>query len=130
MHLAIFPEKLAIAADDRGRIMIKTRSALLEKRCDDNGATFSRHRPQLLRRRPWNFLGQSKVGMIFRLAEILRAEEFRQTNNLRALLACFAHAGNRLGEIRLRLGPALHLDQRDARTLVRHFISPNPLARS
>jgi hypothetical protein len=48
--------------------------------------------------------------MVLRLAEILRPEELRQTNDLRALLGRFAHPRDRFGEVGLRLGAALHLD--------------------
>ena len=61
-----------------------------------------------------NFLGQREVGMVLRLAKILRAEELRQTNNLRALPGCFAHPRDRFLEVGLRLGAALHLHECDS----------------
>src|SRR5438876_12287213 len=89
VHLAIFPEQLAVTANDRGGIVVETGGALLEKRSDDDGAALTRDRAKLLRRGTWNFLGQSKVGVVLRLAEILRPEKSRQTNNLRAPLGRF-----------------------------------------
>jgi hypothetical protein len=51
--------------------------------------------------------------VIFRLAEILRAKQLRQANDLRALLRRFADAVEGLRHIRGRIRPALHLDECD-----------------
>ena len=76
-------------------------------------AGFARDRLQLAVVRPGNLLGQREIGVIFGLAKILRAKQLRQANDLRALLRRLADARDRLRHIRSRVGPALHLDQRD-----------------
>jgi hypothetical protein len=53
--------------------------------------------------------------VILRLAEILRAKQLGQANDLRALLRRLAGVRDRLGHIRSGVGPALHLDKRDFR---------------
>ena len=54
-----------------------------------------------------------EIGVVLRLAEILRPEKLWQTNDLPALFGRFAHARDRFGEVSLRLRAALHLDQCD-----------------
>ncbi len=58
--------------------------------------------------------------MIFALAEILRPEKFRQTNDLRALLRRIADESDCPREILLRLRTAPHLDEGDSGLLRFH----------
>ena len=81
--------------------------------------------PSAVGRRSRNLFGQREVRVVFRLAKILRAKQLRQTNDLRALLRGVANARDRLREICLRLGAALHLHEcdlcRSRRCHVRHM---------
>jgi hypothetical protein len=58
--------------------------------------------------------------MIFALAEIVRPEKLRQTNDLRALLGGFANEPDRVRKISIWLGATPHLNERNARCAIRH----------
>ena len=113
VHLAILAQVLPVRVDDGRGVVINAGGALLEKRGDDHDAGFPRDFLQLSRRRPGNLLGQREVGVVFRLAKILRAKQFRQANDLRACLRRLANARDRLRHVCSRVGPALHLHQGD-----------------
>ena len=87
MHLAIDAFDLAIGANHRRGVVIQTRAAPLEKRRDDHDAEFARQAPERLRGRSRNRLGQGKQLGVFFTAEILRAEQFLQADDLRARAA-------------------------------------------
>ena len=127
VHLAILAQVLPIGVDDGGGVVINAGRAFLEKRRDDHDAGFPRDFLQLSRRRPGNFFGQREVGVVFRLAKILRAKQLRQANDLRALLRRVANARDRLRHICSRVRPALHLDQGDLCLLRRcHWSHEDP----
>jgi hypothetical protein len=58
--------------------------------------------------------------MIFALAEILRPEKLRQTNDLRALLGGFANELDPARKISIWLGATPHLNEPNARCAIRH----------
>src|SRR2546423_2058492 len=74
MHLAILPEVLTIGVDDRGSVVVNAGRALLEKRRDNDDATFARDFLQLGRRRPGNFFREREIRVVFALAEVLRTK--------------------------------------------------------
>ena len=91
VHLAVEAEQRPVGVDDRGRIVIQTRSALLEQRRDNHHAQFLRERAQSIGGRPGNGFRQIEQPRVFLAAEILRAEQFLQADDLRALSGGFAH---------------------------------------
>src|SRR5687768_5448952 len=75
MHLAILPKILAVRVDDRRGVVINSRRAFLEERGDNDDAAIPGDVLQFPRRGPGNFLGESKVRVVFGLAKVLRAKE-------------------------------------------------------
>ena len=96
------------------RVVIQPGRAPLEERSDHQHVLLARHGAQPLRARPRNRLGQIEQSDVFALAEILRAEELRQANDLRSGARGFAHAVGSLLQIRVRIGRAGHLHQANA----------------
>ena len=62
-----------------------------------------------------DFLRQGEVRVLFRLAKILGAKQFRQADHLRPSLGRVTNARDRLRHVCRRIGPALHLDQGNLR---------------
>ena len=62
-------------------------------------------------RRPRDAFGQGEEPVLFALAEVLRPEQFLQTNDLRSPGSGLAHAFNGFGKIVLRVGGTRHLHQ-------------------
>src|SRR5579863_5900290 len=113
VHLAINSEQRSIGVNDRRRVVVKARRALLEKRSDDHDTQLGRERAQTFGRWPRNGFRQiEKPGILF-AAEILRTEQLLQTDDLRAFLRRFADPLDRMVEIRLRIEAARHLHERD-----------------
>jgi hypothetical protein len=67
-----------------GGVVIKTGGATFKERRDDHDAELRGPPLQLLGRRPGNGLGQIEEPRVFALAEVLRAKELRQANDVRA----------------------------------------------
>ena len=84
MHLAIDAFDLAIGADHRRRVVIQAGATPLEQRRDDHDPEFARQAPERFRGRSGNRLGQRKQLRVFFAAEILRAEQLLQADDLRA----------------------------------------------
>ena len=53
----------------------------------------------------------SEEGVVFALAEVLRAKKLRQADELRTSKRSFADAGDGFVEVRLRVRGAGHLDE-------------------
>src|SRR5260370_2847364 len=113
MHLAIFAEQVPVAVDDYRGVVIQARAALLEQRCNDYNAKLARDFTQCRCRSSGNLFGQVEVFVLFRLAKILRPEELRQTNDLRAFLSLVANEFTRAFKILFRLRAAPHLNEPD-----------------
>jgi hypothetical protein len=90
--------------------MIKPRRPALEKRRHDDDAAFPRHLAERLRGRPGNLLRQLEVFVILDLAEILRAEQLRETDHVRSFLRRFAHHLARMRQVRVQIGTTPHLN--------------------
>jgi hypothetical protein len=114
VHLAIFSEQFSVAVDDYRGVVIDARAAFLEERRDDHDAILPRDIAQCRCGSSGNFFSEFEVFVIFCLAEILRLEKFRQTNDLRALLGGIADESDCPREIFLWLYAASHLDERDS----------------
>ena len=113
MHLAVDARERAVGVDDGRGVVVQAGGAPLEERRDDHDV-----RP----RAPWrerigggagDGLGQIEQRGVLALAEVLRAEEFRQTDDLGALAGGLAHPGAGALEVLVRIGRAVHLNQAD-----------------
>ena len=113
MHLAILPEEFAIGVDDGRGVVIEAGGAFFEKRSDDDCPGLARDNAQGSGRGAWDFFRQLEVGVVLRLAEILRPEKLWEANDLPTLFGRFAHACDRFGEVSLGFRAALHLHQCD-----------------
>ena len=85
VHLAIDAEQRAVRVDDRRRVVINARRALLEERGDDHHLVFLRELLKRVGARAGNRFGQFEVFVVFALAEILRAKQFLRADDLRAV---------------------------------------------
>ena len=97
MHLAIDAEQRAIGVDDRRGVVVEAGGALLEQRGDDHHAEFGGQRAQAVGGGAGDGFGEIEQAGVFFAAEILRAEQFLQADDLRALLRGFADLARRLG---------------------------------
>src|SRR2546423_7197511 len=94
MHLAIFAEQVPIAVDDYRGVVIQACTAFLEKRCDDHDAELTREFAKDGCRLSGDRFREVEILVVFGLAKILRSEELRQTNDLRAFLRRVANELN------------------------------------
>ena len=115
MHLAIDAEQRPIGVDDRGGIVIDARRAPLEQRADDDDAQLAREAAERIGGRSRNGFGQIEQRGVFLAAEILRAEQFLQADDLRAPARGLADAPHGFGEVFVRVHGAGHLDEADAK---------------
>src|SRR5208337_1799982 len=122
VHLAVDAAERAIRVEDRGRVVVEARSALLEERRDEHDFVFPGSSGELFRARSWNWLGEIEQSGVFALAEILCLEELRQADYVSALACRFRNALERFGQIVGWLGTARHLDQGYGE-LLSHFVS-------
>ncbi len=83
-------------------------------------AVFARSRGEALGRGAGNGFGQIEQARVFFAAEILRAEELLQADDLRALLRRLADLARRLFQVLFRIRGAAHLHQADAEFLISH----------
>ncbi len=114
VHLAVEAAQGAIGVQDRGGVVVDAGGAALEQRCDDHYAQIARHRAECARRGPGTGSARSKEVGVFFAAEILRAKELLQTNDLSAAPGGFADAHGCLRKILTRIGRATHLHESDA----------------
>ena len=87
VHLAIDASRLAFAVNDDCAVVIKPCGAALEYRSDDGDVMFARDARERLSRRAIGRFRKIEEVCIFFLAEVLRAKQLRQTDDLSALLA-------------------------------------------
>ena len=114
MHLAVHAGERAVGVDRHRGVVIEPRRAPLEQRCDHDHMLLARYRSQPLRARARDRLGQVEQRGVLALAEILRAEELRQADDLRAGARRLADAVCGLVQIGVRVWRAGHLHQADA----------------
>src|SRR5262245_4074262 len=91
VHLPIDAEKRAVRVDYRGRISIDARGLTFEERDNDDDLQLPGNRLHPLGRRPGNRLRQVEPVTVLRLAEVLRIEQFFQTDDLRPAAGGVAH---------------------------------------
>ena len=114
MHLAIRSQERAIGVDYDGGVVIYARRAPFEDRADEGHLQFPRQPRQGLGSGPGDRLGQIEEGGILLAAEVLRAEQFLKTDDLRAFAGSFADAPFGFGEVFVGVLGTGHLDQADA----------------
>ena len=100
VHLAVEAEQRAIGVDDRGGVVIEAGGALFEQRRDDDDAQFGGQRAEAVGGRARDGFGEIEQAGVFFAAEILRAEQFLQADDLRALARGFADLFDGMIEIR------------------------------
>jgi phosphoglycolate phosphatase len=120
VHLAIEPEQASIRVDDYGSVVVQASGAFLKERGNDDDSEFGCERAEAFGGRAWNRFGKIEQSGIFFATEILRAEEFLQTNHLRALARGFTNFVGGLVEVGLRIKAARHLNQADFEFFRRH----------
>src|SRR5207249_2264174 len=86
----------------------------LEDGGDHDGAHLLRDPAERVGGRARHWLGQVEARVVLALAEVLRAEELREADHLRALAGGLAYAVDRRIEVRGGIRRAAHLDQTDA----------------
>ena len=91
VHLAVDAEQRAIGIDDRGGVVIETFRALLEERRDNGNVALARDARENFGGRAGDRLGEIKKPSVLLAAEILRAEQFLEADDLRALSRGFLH---------------------------------------
>ena len=123
VHLAVDSPQAPASINDSSRIVIHAGGALFENGSDHAHPGRARHLSYDLRRGAGNCFCQIKQSGIFALAEVLRAEQLRQARDLRALPRCLPYHLQRMRHILLRIWPAAHLNQADAKFFRRHGIS-------
>src|ERR1039458_7023489 len=106
VHFAVDAAQHAIRIEDRGRVVIEARRALLEERGDQHDFILPGSGGELLRAHAGDWLREIEQSGIFALAEILRLKELGQADDVGAFSCCLRNAIKRLGQIVGRLGPA------------------------
>src|SRR5437868_6314738 len=124
MHFAVLAHHFSLRIEDHRGIVVDASGAFLEKRSDNYDCMFARDFSERVGRRPRNRLGPRKIVVILALTEILRTEQLRQTNNLRALSGRTFDQIDRARQIRVRFRAAAHLNKRDFRfRIIPHFLT-------
>ena len=114
VHLAIHPEQRAVRVDDGGRVAVDAGPLAFIHRDDEHDLQLRRERAQHLGRVAGNRLGEVEVLLLKRLAEVRRAEQFLQADDLRAAPGGLANLRDGRGErLRLVAGDGV-LDQPDS----------------
>ncbi len=123
VHLAIQPQERSVGVEHGGGIVIKPGGAALEQRRHDGHLEFGGELGESLGGRSGDRLGEVEAVGVLLAAEVLRAEQFLQTDNLRAVAGGFADAPDGLLQILGRVGRAAHLDEADAEGRGREHVS-------
>ena len=113
VHLAVGPHHAPVGVDHRGAVVVETRGAALEHGRDHDDARVLRRLPQRLRARPRDGLGQIEQVGILALGEVLRPEQLREADELRAGRRRLRHLRECSPQVRVRFGGHRHLDQAD-----------------
>src|SRR4029079_17739977 len=100
---AIHTQERSVGVDDRGRIAIHTRSLTLEHWHHDDHFQFARELLHRVRARARNGFGQVEAVAFLRLAEVGRAKELLQADDLRALGGGLAHQFLRAAHVLLQV---------------------------
>ncbi len=113
VHLAVDPLQRTVGLDHRRGVVVQPRRTTLEQRRDQDDARVARDLAERLGAGTGDWLGQIKEGVIFALADVQRAEQLGEAHQGGALRGGGLHLGDRLGEVRRRLGGHAHLHQGD-----------------
>ena len=123
VHLAVDAQQLAVGVDDHRRVVIDAGRAPLEERPDDDDARLLRAAPASASvRRARDRLGQVEVRVVLALAEVLRAEQLGQADDVGAALARVGDARDRAVQIVVRVGRATHLHEPELELLWRRHV--------
>ena len=122
MHLAITPEKFSIRIDDRSRVVINTRAALLKKRSDDDDFKLQRQVCLTNRLSVPVFLRPAQSWRDLPIGRNTASGKAPADKQSARLAWRRRECRDRLGEIFLRLGFAPHLHERDLGSSVRHSL--------
>src|SRR5205085_6624340 len=85
MHLPVRTEELPVGVDDHRGVVVDARGAALEQRSDDDHAGLARGLLQGLAGRSGDRLSELEVGVILALAEVPRAEQLGEADQLGAV---------------------------------------------
>lgn len=111
MHLAICPQHRAIGVDYGGGVMVEPRGSTFEKRCHDDGFSFSGDLCESRSAGPWNCFRELKMFVVFFLAEIEATEELLGADDLRSITGCLIDSFKCEVEVFLRAWGTSGLDQ-------------------
>ena len=123
VHLAVAAGQTSVGVHHHRRVVVDALGAALEERTDDDDLARGGGRAQRLGGRSGNRLGEVEVARLLGLAEIARAEQFLETDDLGAARGRLVDSRERLVQIASRLGLAAHLHQRDTKRLGTHDLS-------
>src|SRR5579872_3929580 len=124
MHLAIEALEASVGVEDGGGIVVKPARPPLKDRGDNHHSFFLRDPRHAFRGGAGNGFGQvEKLGGLT-LAEVLRAKQLRQTNDLRPSPGRFTDLLPGAIQIFVGLGRTRHLDQPGRKNVRRHASSP------
>ena len=128
MHLAVDAGDSSVGIQrDRG-VVIKPRRTPLKQRRHNRHMGLASYIRQLFRRRAGYHLRQIEQLQILALAEVLRAEQFRQADDLRAEPSRFADVFDRGRKVCLRVSAHAHLHKGDGKfRRCGHALSLDPL---
>jgi hypothetical protein len=111
VHLAVDAEEIAVGVDDGRGVMVETRGALFEQGNDDDDAMFAGDVLEGAGGGAGDGFGESEVGILFRLAEVLGAEELLGADDLGALACGALGGGEGFAEVNGGLGIATVLEE-------------------
>ena len=114
MHFAVNAEQRAVGVDDDGRIVVDARRAPLKQRSDDDYPQLGGQPAKRCGGWTGDGFGQIEERGIFLAAEILRAEQLLEADNLRPAASGLADAPFGFGQVLVGVDGAGHLDEADA----------------
>lgn len=130
VHLPVDVGDAAILFDGDGGVVIEAGGAALEEAGDEDDAGLLADAGEDVGGGAGDGLGEAEEGMVFALAEVLRAEELGQADEGGALAGRFVDAFGRFVEVNAGVRVAGHLDEGDAldavggaSVIVRHVLS-------
>ena len=100
--------------EDGGGVVVEAGGAAFEEGSDDDDFFFAGDGAEALGAWAGDGLGEVEEGDVFALAEVLRAEELGQADDVGAFTGGFADAVCGLVEVRVGVGAAGHLHEADS----------------
>ena len=114
MHLAVEADDLAGGVDDGGAVVIEAGRAPLEDRRHHDDARLAGRAPERLRARARHRLREVEQGRVLLLAEVGRAVELGQADDLGPGSGGGGYSRGRLAQVLGGLARHRHLDEPDA----------------